>query len=36
MNSGGEQMKAGPSLIHKKLVSGMIAAGLIFMLSPRT
>lgn len=30
MNSGGEQMKAKPSLIHKKLVGGMIAAGLIF------
>ncbi|MCM3036207.1 hypothetical protein M3579_09475 [Bacillus pumilus] len=30
MNSGGEQMKAKPSMIHKKLVGGMIAAGLIF------
>lgn len=30
MNSGGEQMKAKPSLIYKKLVGGMIAAGLIF------
>lgn len=29
-------MKAKPSLIHKKLVSGMIAAGLIFMRSLRT
>lgn len=30
MNSGGEQMRAKPSLIYKKLVGGMIAAGLIF------
>ncbi len=30
MNSGGEQMKAKPSMVHKKLVGGMIAAGFIF------